>query len=103
MYCCSSVSSASARSVSRAAVVFLFKQKTAYEMRISDGSSDVCSSDLPAVRIGIGAQLRHPERQRRAGKGMAVPAGANEQIGLAGRRRRQNGRASGRERVWQYV
>src|SRR3546814_7454360 len=24
----------------------LFKQKTAYEMRISDGSSDVCSSDL---------------------------------------------------------
>src|SRR3546814_8946996 len=27
--------------------VFLFKQKTAYEMRISDWSSDVCSSDLP--------------------------------------------------------
>src|SRR3546814_5596474 len=26
--------------------VFFFKQKTAYEMRISDGSSDVCSSDL---------------------------------------------------------
>src|SRR3546814_6455932 len=26
---------------------FLFKQKTAYEMRISDWSSDVCSSDLP--------------------------------------------------------
>src|SRR3546814_1845952 len=26
-----------------------FKQKTAYEMRISDWSSDVCSSDLPAV------------------------------------------------------
>src|SRR3546814_9389168 len=25
---------------------FFFKQKTAYEMRISDGSSDVCSSDL---------------------------------------------------------
>src|SRR3546814_7474266 len=31
--------------------VFLFKQKTAYEMRISDWSSDVCSSDLlDAVR-----------------------------------------------------
>src|SRR3546814_8840846 len=31
--------------------VFFFKQKTAYEMRISDWSSDVCSSDLPgAVR-----------------------------------------------------
>src|SRR3546814_3659666 len=28
---------------------FFFKQKTAYEMRISDWSSDVCSSDLIAV------------------------------------------------------
>src|SRR3546814_3722986 len=31
--------------------VFFFKQKTAYEMRISDWSSDVCSSDL-AVEVG---------------------------------------------------
>src|SRR3546814_661916 len=30
---------------------FFFKQKTAYEMRISDWSSDVCSSDLP-VKYG---------------------------------------------------
>src|SRR3546814_5703168 len=29
---------------------FFFKQKTAYEMRISDWSSDVCSSDLQAKR-----------------------------------------------------
>src|SRR3546814_954592 len=29
--------------------VFFFKQKTAYEMRISDWSSDVCSSDLRLV------------------------------------------------------
>src|SRR3546814_17523458 len=29
-------------------VIFFFKQKTAYEMRISDWSSDVCSSDLDA-------------------------------------------------------
>src|SRR3546814_13356774 len=29
--------------------LFFFKQKTAYEMRISDWSSDVCSSDLPAT------------------------------------------------------
>src|SRR3546814_13061173 len=29
---------------------FFFKQKTAYEMRISDWSSDVCSSDLPGLR-----------------------------------------------------
>src|SRR3546814_4716560 len=28
-------------------MLFFFKQKTAYEMRISDWSSDVCSSDLP--------------------------------------------------------
>src|SRR3546814_15565607 len=31
-------------------VVFFFKQKTAYEMRISDWSSDVCSSDLGVDR-----------------------------------------------------
>src|SRR3546814_2211285 len=31
-------------------VFFFFKQKTAYEMRISDWSSDVCSSDLKARR-----------------------------------------------------
>src|SRR3546814_15452850 len=30
-------------------VFFFFKQKTAYEMRISDWSSDVCSSDLQVV------------------------------------------------------
>src|SRR3546814_11013432 len=32
--------------------VFFFKQKTAYEMRISDWSSDVCSSDLHGERAG---------------------------------------------------
>src|SRR3546814_10373772 len=31
---------------------FFFKQKTAYDMRISDWSSDVCSSDLAAVAAG---------------------------------------------------
>src|SRR3546814_8481758 len=35
-----------ARCVWRVVFVFVFKQKTAYEMRISDWSSDVCSSDL---------------------------------------------------------
>src|SRR3546814_3194233 len=33
---------------------FFFKQKTAYEMRISDWSSDVCSSDLLPI-TGLGA------------------------------------------------
>src|SRR3546814_4118086 len=33
-------------------VFFFFKQKTAYEMRISDWSSDVCSSDLRHGAVG---------------------------------------------------
>src|SRR3546814_8451975 len=42
--------------------VFFFKQKTAYEMRISDWSSDVCSSDLAeqgqrALVVASGMQL----------------------------------------------
>src|SRR3546814_1323823 len=32
---------------------FFFKQKTAYEMRISDWSSDVCSSDLRTAALGL--------------------------------------------------
>src|SRR3546814_4466899 len=32
---------------------FFFKQKTAYEMRISDWSSDVCSSDLDRRLLGL--------------------------------------------------
>src|SRR3546814_9543400 len=32
--------------------VFFFKQKTAYELRISDWSSDVCSSDLEDAQLG---------------------------------------------------
>src|SRR3546814_12908429 len=34
-------------------VFFFFKQKTAYEMRISDWSSDVCSSDLEGFDLAI--------------------------------------------------
>src|SRR3546814_2245123 len=45
-----------------------FKQKTAYEMRISDWSSDVCSSDLRAdhrlARLGTGAAGRPPSGSR---------------------------------------
>src|SRR3546814_1174669 len=39
-------------------VFFFFKQKTAYEMRISDWSSDVCSSDLGA-RAGSGGPKQY--------------------------------------------
>src|SRR3546814_16092072 len=41
---------------------FFFKQKTAYEMRISDWSSDVCSSDLSDR---AGADAREPEGPER--------------------------------------
>src|SRR3546814_9617128 len=34
-------------------LVFVLKQKTAYEMRISDWSSDVCSSDLRGIAAGL--------------------------------------------------
>src|SRR3546814_6330475 len=44
--------------------VFFFKQKTAYEMRISDWSSDVCSSDLEGT-----IPAWEPEPQRGALKG----------------------------------
>src|SRR3546814_6570634 len=52
---------------------FFFKQKTAYEMRMSDWSSDVCSSDLRTVlrqaqheRVGfrsVDSESSHPARQ----------------------------------------
>src|SRR3546814_10304032 len=50
-------------------MVFFFKQKTAYEMRISDWSSDVCSSDLAAreQRVGLGTMLGRPAVQIVAG------------------------------------
>src|SRR3546814_6464092 len=42
-------------------VFFFFKQKTAYEMRISDWSSDVCSSDLIEIcSAGTGALVGFP-------------------------------------------
>src|SRR3546814_11417830 len=45
--------------------VFFFKQNTAYEMRISDWSSDVCSSDLRAHALYIANHVRRPDRPRR--------------------------------------
>src|SRR3546814_7695558 len=47
---------------------FFFKQKTAYEMRISDWSSDVCSSDLsaPSCRVQGRCAPRHIIKPPRA-------------------------------------
>src|SRR3546814_14732873 len=61
-------------------VFFFFKQKTAYEMRISDWSSDVCSSDLsggfPAASLG--------GRDDAADDGVVVKTGARRGGGEAG-------------------
>src|SRR3546814_10592504 len=46
---------------------FFFKQKTAYEMRISDWSSDVCSSDLLGIVEGRAIVGRHAHAARRLG------------------------------------
>src|SRR3546814_20309754 len=99
-------------------VFFFFKQKTAYEMRISDWSSDVCSSDLRQIvrtcaqqcgrRVRLRAERRaahqHPERLEWRPAGPAV-SGDHPRQGLqAGPPRAQQiGRASGRERVGRYV
>src|SRR3546814_851032 len=60
---------------------FFFKQKTAYEMRISDWSSDVCSSDLTACPAS--SHLERPRERRAAsqeklssgGEGLVIDRG----------------------------
>src|SRR3546814_4972567 len=92
---------------------FFFKQKTAYEMRISDWSSDVCSSDLPHL-VGrelaveqrgnggfAGSQLRF---QPRRGPRQPVQDRGQQRFAVGvEQRQRKIGRASCRERVCQYV
>src|SRR3546814_3533100 len=61
--------------------VFFFKQKTAYEMRISDWSSDVCSSDLrPGFRRVRTARWCAPPRPfiRRGGRSRSRPMRSEE-------------------------
>src|SRR3546814_6633028 len=99
-------------------VFFFFKQKTAYEMRISDWSSDVCSSDLradlgpPAAHLTV-AQLVQLGAALPVANDLTVdphPAGvdglqvvdAPQKSALPGAGR-EIGRASCRERVCQYV
>src|SRR3546814_4987352 len=90
-------------------VVFFFKQKTAYEMRISDWSSDVCSSDLGVIYIvrdprdvvisaadhyGLTVDQAIEMMADKKARGRGTPGTTvHEQIG----------RASCRERVCQYV
>src|SRR3546814_8946950 len=60
---------------------FFFKQKTAYEMRISDWSSDVCSSDLTAREL---QHLEHLPRRARDRRGAAVEAGGDRRDRVGG-------------------
>src|SRR3546814_6513382 len=92
---------------------FFFKQKTAYEMRISDWSSDACSSDLCRRLVGglCGlCQLLRRGRGRAEGRRCLPGRGglrADGPVSVHGPLRRLSepeiGRASCRERVCQYV
>src|SRR3546814_4698545 len=87
--------------------LFFFKQKTAYEMRISDWSSDVCSSDL-AVLEGVAFALADSlELIEQVGElpsvGRVSGGGAGSDLWLEIVASVQIGRASCRERVCQYV
>src|SRR3546814_8428579 len=90
----------------------MVKQKTAYEMRISDWSSDVCSSDLLDVDtqfdvVGVvqvcdvrRGHVRVVEpRHHQVGVACGVLAHADGRVTAD----LQIGRESGRERVCQYV
>src|SRR3546814_3050383 len=77
---------------------FFFKQKTAYEMRISDWSSDVCSSDLAKPSPTSPAATRSSGLGPFGSSGMPMSS-----LALPVETRGQIGRASCRERVCPYV
>src|SRR3546814_8797244 len=65
--------------------LFCFKQKTAYEMRISDWSSDVCSSDLLEItQTAVSARVRTLEDQ--LGRRLFVRNKAGARLTAAGER-----------------
>src|SRR3546814_5144359 len=70
--------------------VFFFKQKTAYDLRISDWSSDVCSSDLESRQVGRqGRQhLRTVQGAAPAHPGQVAEEPLVQQLGDADRRQR---------------
>src|SRR3546814_9244427 len=95
-------------------VFFFFKQKTAYELRISDWSSDVCSSDLGVMSgrhrrvIGDASAGRPRDEVIGALSLKGIKSGIelrqdHEPDGVGLWRADQIGRASCRERVCQYV
>src|SRR3546814_5232623 len=94
---------------------FFFKQKTAYEMRISDWSSDVCSSDLFVYSRNALRDAWHTYRHAMGKREVLVCYGMKANSNLAVLNEFKNlgagfdivsgeiGRASCRERVCQYV
>src|SRR3546814_3574395 len=81
-------------------VILFFKQKTAYEMRISDWSSDVCSSDL-GRSTGETCCRRHSSAIGQRHLWHRAPPVFPRRRSAA--RSVELGRASCRERVCQYV
>src|SRR3546814_66578 len=75
-------------------IVFFFKQKTAYEMRISDWSSDVCSSDLRHERHPRGVRRQQAGRRDRREQQLSDPREREDRLqrGRQGRRRGKPGR-----------
>src|SRR3546814_10078600 len=71
---------------------FFFKQKTAYEMRISDWSSDVCSSDLAGVAGHVAtALIRVDLADHHLHQGRFARAVAADEADAAARRQRGAG------------
>src|SRR3546814_14838188 len=66
---------------------FFFKQKTAYEMRISDWSSDVCSSDLPSAVLRRGPPQASLDDERQQGQVAGALDGLGQFALLLGRHR----------------
>src|SRR3546814_10048420 len=94
---------------------FFFKQKTAYEMRISDWSSDVCSSDLrqdflgkvhdlhPADAKAIDKAIARWNEKRDEAAALILNAATESPSARLINQLNQIERASCRERVCQYV
>src|SRR3546814_8639306 len=92
---------------------FFFKQKTAYEMRISDWSSDVCSSDLHRLERAIDNVIDNAiSFSPDAGLVCIAATRLGDEVhvrvdddgpGIDPAHRDEIGRASCRERVCQYV